>query len=81
MRSTAAGEHRTGEDGAKRTLVPSPARAMRRIRGGFEGQMQRVENGGQRMERDSRVSHASHATAREPVGLLRFSRRASAAVQ
>jgi hypothetical protein len=57
---------------AKRTLAPSPARAMRRIRGGFEGQMQRVENGGQRMERDSRVSHASRTIAREPLGSRAF---------
>jgi hypothetical protein len=57
---------------AKRTLAPSAARAMRRIRGGFEGQMQRVENGGQRMERDSRVSHASRTIAREPLGSRAF---------
>ena len=61
---------------AKRTLAPSAARAMRRIRGGFEGQMQRVENGGQRMELPRQPHHSAGA-----LGLSCLSRRASAAVE
>ena len=68
QRSTAAGEHRTGEDAAKRTLVPNPARAMRRLRGGSDGQMKCALNGRQRMERDDVIP--TQATSRAGAARL-----------
>lgn len=89
QRSAAAGEHRTGEDAAKRTLVPNPVRAMRRMRGGFEWQMKRALNGRQRMERGDvfpaqAIPRRRHRQVRVPyrrgAPLIRVSRRRKATV-
>jgi hypothetical protein len=54
----------------KRTLVPHPVRAMRRLRGGFEEQIKRALNDRQRMERDDVIP----TQATPHAGAVRLSR-------